>query len=95
MCIRDRDYDALLLERDTLASDLDALTEERDTLAMELSQAQKALDDAAARSQAASARADELEEQLDADVYKRQISDCQRRMRARGRRRALPTSNPC
>ena len=60
------DYDALLLERDTLASDLDALTEERDTLAMELLQAQKALDDAAARSQAASARADELEEQLDA-----------------------------
>ena len=57
------DYDALLLE---LASDLDALTEERDTLAMELLQAQKALDDAAARSQAASARADELEEQLDA-----------------------------
>ena len=56
------DYDALLLERDTLASDLDALTEERDTLAMELLQAQKALDDAAARS----ARADELEEQLDA-----------------------------
>lgn len=50
------DYDALLLERDTLASDLDALTEERDTLAMELLQAQKALDDAAARSQAASAR---------------------------------------
>ena len=45
---------------------MDALTEERDTLAMELSQAQKALDDAAARSQAASARADELEEQLDA-----------------------------
>ena len=33
---------------------------------MELLQAQKALDDAAARSQAASARADELEEQLDA-----------------------------
>ena len=56
------DYDALLLERDTLASDLDALTEERDTLAMELLQAQKALDDTAARSQAASARADELED---------------------------------
>lgn len=58
------DYDALLLERDTLATEMDALTEERDALLTQLTQAQTALDDVSARGQAAIARAEQLEEQL-------------------------------
>lgn len=59
------DYDALLLERDTLAAEMDALTEERDALLAQLTQAQTALDDTSARGQAAIARAEQLEEQLE------------------------------
>lgn len=59
------DYDALLLERDTLATEMDALTEERDALLTQLTQAQTALDDTSARGQAAIARAEQLEEQLE------------------------------
>lgn len=59
------DYDALLLERDTLATEMDALTEERDALLTQLTQAQTALDDVSARGQAAIARAEQLEEQLE------------------------------
>lgn len=57
--------DALLLERDTLATEMDALTEERDALLAQLTQAQTALDDTSARGQAAIARAEQLEEQLE------------------------------
>ena len=59
------DYDALLLERDTLATEMDALTEERDALLTQLTQAQTALDDVSARGQAAIARAEQLQEQLE------------------------------
>lgn len=59
------DYDALLVERDTLAAERDALTEERDALLAQLTQAQTALDDTSARGQAAIARAEQLEEQLE------------------------------
>ena len=59
------DYDALLVERDTLATEMDALTEERDALLTQLTQAQTALDDTSARGQAAIARAEQLEEQLE------------------------------
>ncbi len=59
------DYDALLLERDTLAAERDALTEERDALLTQLTQAQTALDDVSARGQAAIARAEQLQEQLE------------------------------
>lgn len=59
------DYDALLVERDTLAAERDALTEERDALLTQLTQAQTALDDVSARSQAAIARAEQLQEQLE------------------------------
>lgn len=59
------DYDALLLERDTLATEMDALTEERDALLAQLTQAQTALDDTSARGQAAIARAEQLQEQLE------------------------------
>lgn len=59
------DYDALLVERDTLAAERDALTEERDALLAQLTQAQTALDDVSARGQAAIARAEQLQEQLE------------------------------
>ena len=59
------DYDALLVERDTLAAERDALTEERDALLTQLTQAQTALDDTSARGQAAIARAEQLQEQLE------------------------------